>query len=169
MIKITILPDDQYLVDSKQKPKEGMQYSLESMTEGTSAQRRTREKLIMLYWKSGKHPKYGGDQYDTFRDKLKRSIGEGFNKYVYGDIFQDKKTGVYLSKIKQVKKYEEIPLYIREDPELRDSILGKLKSFSKYTKKQNQKFIDNIILDMSAAGVNDAEYFEMLEGMNDGS
>lgn len=166
MIKITILPDNQFLVDSKQQPKEGMQYSLESLTEGTGAQRRTREKLIMLYWKSGKHPKYGGDQYDIFRDKLKRSIGEGFSKYVYGDIYQDKKTGAYKSRIKQVSKYEEIPLYIREDPELRESILGKLKSFSKYTMKQNQKFIDNIILDMSAARVNDPEYFEMLEGIH---
>lgn len=166
MIKMLILPDNKYLIESKQQPKEGMQYSLESLTEGTGAQRRTREKLIMIYWKSGRHPKYGGDQYDVFRDKLKRSIGEGFNKYVYGDIYQDKKTGKYKSAIKQVERFEEIPLYIREDPDLKESILGKLKSFSKYTKKQNQKFIDRIILDMGAVGVDSDEFQEMLKGMD---
>ena len=67
-------------------PEVGKDYLFEDATEGTTAQRKTREALIKAYWKSGVHPTHGGDGYGIFRDHLKKDLGEGFCKfYLCGD------------------------------------------------------------------------------------
>jgi hypothetical protein len=147
------------LMSGDDMPELGKYYNLEDAIEGTGAQRRTREKLIKIYWRSGLHPKYGGDSLELFRDNLKKSLGEGFCKYVYADIVNGK------PKIKEVKKESDIPDRIKTDPDFKEMILGKLKSCSHYTKKQNMKFIDNIILDMSANNVNSKEFEEIMKGL----
>lgn len=141
----------------------GHDYDLEEATEGTEKQRNTREALIMAYWKAGVHPKYGGEGYTTFRDKLKRDIGAGFDKYIYAVIVDNK------PKIKTAKKKEDIPHEVLSDPDMKDMIQGKLKSCSRYGKKANASFIDNIILDGTANGCNTTEWNNIINGMNDGS
>jgi hypothetical protein len=149
-----------FLGDAK-KIDEGAYYYLEEATNGTEAQRRTREPLIKEYWKSGLHPKYGGDSFADFREKMKRDLGEGVDKYIYGFILNGK------PKTKEVKDKSEIPKDVMDDPERSENIMTKIKSFTNYTKKQQARFIDNIIDDMKAAGVNSKKFDEILEGMKD--
>lgn len=175
-MKITITETDgsggRFLVDSKDAPEIGRSYYMEDATSGTGAQNRAFHALVQEYWKSGLHPKYGGDPFDQFRDSLKRDLGEGFEKYVYADIeqvevdtFQPSHEERYKPVIKEVKTYEEIPEEIRNDPTGR--IMGRLKSWTAYTLKQRRRLIDNLIDDMVAAGVDSKKFQEILEGMND--
>lgn len=161
-MKILILPGSYYQVESKDPPKVGKYYLLEDAATGSRAQRKAWEALTTEYWKSGKHPKYGGDPLSTFRDKIKMTLGEGFDLYIYADYTDGKAV------IKETKVYEDIPLRIRQDEQLRDVIRGRLKSTTKYTPKQWQRLIDNTIDDGTAAGVKSAKWFEILDGLSEG-
>lgn len=152
-----------FKVESGRPPKVGTVYTLEDATKGTGAQNRAREALIQAYWRWGGHPKYGGDGYSDFRDKLKRDLGEGFDRFIYVDIRDGK------PRIHEVKGYHLVPEEIKIDPDMRDMIRGKLKSCSRYGKKANQRFIDNIIMDGSANGCNTDKWNEILEGMKGGA
>lgn len=143
----------------------GIHYWIEDATNGTGAQRRTRELLISEYWKAGVHPKYGGDPYSDFRDCLKRDLGEGFDKFVYADLIQDGKT--LRPVIYEVKNKDEIPQRILDDPHLKEMVRGRLKSCGNYTKKQNMNFIDKLIADMVVNGVNSKRFQEIIGGLND--
>ena len=157
-MKILILPSEKYQPYSTDKPIEGMYYILESAEKSTDKQRQTAHALINEYWKTGLHPKYGGDQYNLFRDKLKRDLGAGFDSYVYADVIDGK------PKIIKVKREADIPEEIRNGTDRESRILGRLKSMSDYTKRDYMQLIDNLIDDMIAAGVNTAKFWEILDG-----
>ena len=74
---------------------------------------------------------------------------------------------VYKSRINGAKKYMEIPEYIRKDPDMKNMIRGKLKSWADYTKKQRISCIDNLITEMDEVGVNTKKYQEIREGMEE--
>lgn len=160
-MKILILPGEKYQPCSTDKPKDGFWYNLEPAEEHTDSQHKTAEALITEYWKSGIHPKYGGDEYSTFRDKMKRDLGAGFASYIYADIVNKK------PKIFDVKSVEEIPEHIRLDPDMKSMIRGKLKSLTRYTKKELANFIDNLLNDMVAAGCNSKKFQEICQGLKD--
>ena len=160
-MKILITDVGKFSVESVDAPETGRYYFLEDAAHGTQAQNKLAHALIGEYWKSGLHPKYGGDPFDSFRDQLKRTLGEGFESFVYAEIRGGK------ARIFQVENYEDIPKYIREDPELKEIIRGRLKSWSNYTNKQRRKFIDALIDEMTAAGVNSAKFQEILEGIHE--
>lgn len=166
-MKIMIVEDGKYIDQSKDTPIIGRSYWLESAEDGTHEQNRAFHALVQEYWRSGLHPKYGGDDFSSFRDKIKRDLGEGFEAFVYADIVKVRPgSEAYRPVIKQVKKYEDIPEEIRNDPHKVEMIQGKLKSWSKYTKRQRMKAIDNVILDMTAAGVNSDKFYEIMDGLN---
>jgi hypothetical protein len=146
-------------------PEVGHYYYLESATEGTSAQNKTFHALVMEYFKSGQHS-YDCSDFADFKNQIKRHLGAGFEGFVYIDIKTDKKTGKTHYKMFDVKKIEQIPLYIREDPDMKDMIRGKLKSWSNYTKKQRKNTIDNVISEMHQAGVNTPKFEEILKGLS---
>jgi uncharacterized protein YbjQ (UPF0145 family) len=158
---ILILPGSYFQVESADAPVEGRRYILEDATTGTSAQNKTFHALVKEYWKSGLHPKYGGELYSAFRDQIKRTLGAGFESFVYADYINGK------ARIKQVKTYDEIPEHIRQDADLKELVQGKLKSWSDYGKKQRQQTIDNLIDDATAAGVNSKKWNEILKGMEE--
>ena len=168
-MKIMILEDERYQAISADTPTIGRRYYLEDATEGTQEQNKAFHALVKEYWKSGVHPKYGGDDYSSFRDKIKRDLGEGFEAFVYAHLeaVGVGKLGHYRAVIKQVKKYEEIPQEIREDPSRAEMIQGKLKSWSNYTVKQRMRLIDTLIDDVKANGVDTKKFDEILEGMQD--
>jgi hypothetical protein len=159
-MKILITDVNAFTVESADGPETGRYYFLEDATEGTQAQNKTAHALIQEYWRSGLHPKYGGDPFDTFRDQLKRTLGEGFAEYIYATI-EDGKPFIH-----QVKKYEDIPLEIREDEDMKQMIRGRLKSWTQYTNKQRRKFIDALIDEMFAVGVSSKKFDEILQGMD---
>jgi len=160
-MKILITEPGRYIEQSKDAPEVGRAYNLEDATTGTGAQGRTFEALVMVYWKAGVHPKYGGCPYEEFRDQIKRTLGAGFAYYVYADIVDGK------PKIYKVKKFDEIPDHVRQDPDMQDMIRGRLKSRAHYTKKELQKTIDALIDDMLAAGVANKKFDEILNGLEE--
>lgn len=158
-MKILITGPGTYTEESADKPEQGRRYFLEPAEDGTGEQNRAFHALLQEYWKSGLHPKYGGDPFSVFKDKIKRDLGQGFEAYVYADIIDGK------PRIFQVKKEAEIPAHINNDPDRRQMIQGKLKSWTKYTMRQRMKLIDNIIDDAKAAGLNSKKFNEIVEGM----
>jgi len=162
-VKILIVSDSEYIPESEDLPEIGTSYLLEDATYGTSAQNRTFHALLQEYWKSGLHPKYGGDPFSTFKDQIKRTIGAGFESYVYADIIDGK------PKIFQASSIDEIPDRIRKDPDMRSIVRGRLKSWADYTKKERQNTIDNIINDMLSVGVSSKKFDEILSGIGWGS
>ena len=131
-------------------PEIGHKYQLEDMAEGTGEQNRAFHALVGEYWKSGAHS-YQAKTYEQFRDFIKRDLGAGFESYVYASP----------EGIKKAKTLEEIPDEYRRAP----YCLGKLKSWSKYTKKQRTETIDRLIAEMLQAGVNTRKFQEILQGM----
>ena len=152
----------QLLVQDSEMPEVGHYYFLESATEGTGAQNRLFHSLTMEYFKSGMHS-YNADNYQDFKNQIKRKLGEGFESYVFIDmVFDGKATH---PKMFEVKKLEEIPDHIKLDIHMNDMVRGKLKSWSNYTLKQRKKCIDNVITEMLNAGVNTKKFEEILKGI----
>jgi hypothetical protein len=157
---LSVSPDGAVFQIEGEQPIDGYYYMMEDAAHGSGAQQRAREALITEYWKSGLHPKYGGDPRDVLRDRLKISLGEGMERYHYGYFEGDKLVKG------QAKRWDDIPDKCRKEyTEEKAFIVGKLKSFSKYTKKQQQRFLDNLINEMVSAGVNSKKFGEILEGM----
>lgn len=162
-MKILITEPGRYNEESKDSPEVGRYYTLEDATTGTAAQGRTIEALIDCYWQAGVHPRYGGDPKDAFRDQMKRTLGAGFEAYVYADIVDGK------ARIYKVKSLDEIPDRIKTDPDMRTMIQGKLKSRALYTKKELRNFIDNLITDMTLNGVCTPKFDEIINGLERGN
>ncbi len=167
-MKIQILPNDEYLIESKDCPTIGRSYFLEDAETGTGKQNRAFHGLIQEYWKSRQHS-YKVDNFGDFRNQIKRSLGQGFESYVYAELEVEviNDEVVYKSLIHGVKKFMEIPEYIRKDPDMKNMIRGKLKSWADYTKKQRISCIDNLITEMDEVGVNTKKYHEIREGLEE--
>ena len=171
-MKIQILPNEEYLMESKDCPTIGRSYFLEDAETGTGKQNRAFHGLIQEYWKSRQHS-YKVDSFGDFRNQIKLSLGQGFESYVYAEIvvienvFNGHIDKIYRPKIRFAKKFMEIPEHIRKDPDMKEMIRGKLKSWADYTKKQRISCIDNLITEMDEAGVNTKKYHEIREGMEE--
>jgi len=152
----------QLLITGGDLPEVGKYYNLEDAIEGTGAQNRTFHALTMEYFRSGQHS-YDADSYDEFKNQIKRSLGQGFDSYVYIDAVFDGEETHY--KMFDAKKYTDIPEHILNDKYMKDQVKGKLKSWADYSKKQRKQCIDNIIAEMMQAGVNTPKFQEILKGM----
>lgn len=135
----------------------GIEYNIEEATEGTAAQNKTFHPLCNEYYKSGLHS-FVGDL-KTFRDYIKKDLGEGFESYVYAIIEAGKPIVV------KVDSYEEIPIEVRKDADYKKMIRGKLKSWADYTKKQRRETIDLLISEMLQMGVDTKKFREIMEGL----
>ena len=167
-MKIQILPKDEYIVESKDCPVVGRSYFLEDEAEGTQRQNKAFHALVQEYWKTGQHS-YNVDNFDDFRNQIKRSLGEGFQSFIYVEMIHPVMglDSLIKPKIMDAKKYEDIPEAIRKDPDMKNLIRGKLKSWADYTKKQRINCVDNLIAEMHEAGVNSKKFNEILEGMEE--
>jgi hypothetical protein len=79
---------------------------------------------------------------------------------------KDLKHEVWTPVIKHANKKEDIPEYIRNDPRMKEMILGKLKPWSDYSKGQRRKTIDNLISEMLQVEVKSQKFQEILKGIN---
>jgi hypothetical protein len=147
---IQITPDG-YITLSGTPPVVGRKYTLEDAETGTAAQNKAFHALIAEYWRTGMHS-YNVKTFDQFRDMIKRDLGAGFESFIYADY-----TGMH-----KVQTVEEIPAGID-----RRFILGKLKSWADYTKKERRESLDRLIAEMEQAGVNSRKYQEIIAGMNE--
>ncbi len=163
-MKIQILENEQYMVESKDKPIIGRHYSLEDSVSGTQAQNKAFHALITEYYKSGMHS-YDKVDLKQFKKLIKKNLGAGFEGFAYATVSKIK--GVYKPFMYEVEKYLDIPVNVRKDPDYKQMIRGKLKSWSDYTKKERMKTMDNLISEMHQVGVNTKKFMEILEGMEE--
>jgi len=163
-MEIVIDRPGHYVLVRGETPEIGLVYSLEDTTKGTDRQNRAFHPLLVEYYRSGLWS-YQGSGYNAgatlheFKDLVKRKLGAGFESYVYADM------GNGRAVIRKAQRYEDIPEEIRSSPDRRELILGKLKSWADYTKKERRLTIDNLIAEMHTVGVQTKRFYEILEGM----
>jgi hypothetical protein len=147
---VILITPDGYYVESGDAPEVGRKYALELADTPTQRQNKAFHALLMEYWVSGAHS-YIAKNYEEFRDFIKRDLGAGFCLYHW--FYWD---GEKIVKGK-CKNRSDIPKCAE--------IIGKLKSWSDYTKKERTETIDRLIAEMIQAGVNTRKFSEILEGM----
>jgi hypothetical protein len=158
-VKIRINEFDQITVLEGQ-PEVGKIYYLEDASSGTTAQNKAFHALVGEYFKSG-CGSYEAKGFDEFRNCIKKSLGAGFEAFVYVNIVNGKAV------ILDAKTFAEIPEEIRKDKDLKQLVRGRLKSWSDYTKKERREAIDKLISEMHQVGVQTNKFQEILKGMGD--
>lgn len=157
---ITVLSADSYMVSSEDSPEIGRLYALEPADDGTSKQNKAFHALVSEFWRSG-CASYPSKGFEDFKNNVKRHLGAGFEAYVYAVIENGRPV------IKDAKTWEEIPESMRNDPDKRQFIRGRLKSWAAYSKKERTSTIDNLIHEMQETGVNSRKFDEILAGMKE--
>jgi len=147
---IILITPDGYTHESGDAPEVGRRYALELADTPTQRQNKAFHALVQEYWTSGAHS-YPAKTFGEFREYIKRDLGAGFESFVYATP----------DGIKKAATREEIP------PEYNNAryAVGKLKSWSDYTKKERTETIDRLIAEMIQAGVNSKKFAEILEGI----
>jgi hypothetical protein len=163
---ITIVSPGEYLCDTKEEPKVGGRYLLEDAASGTRAQNNAFHALLDEYYRTWLWSYQGsgynsGATYDEFRNMIKRKLGAGFESFVYAEIVGGKPF------VREVKTREEIPEAILRDPDMREMIRGRLKSWADYTKRERRLTMDKLITEMVEVGVNTPHFREILDGMEE--
>ena len=167
-MQIVIDAPNHFLIVQGEEPELKRVYSLEDATEGTDRQNRAFHPLLEEYYRSGLWS-YQGSGYEAgatlaeFKDFVKRKLGAGFESFVYA-VTEDGKAVIH-----KAKHYEDIPENLRISPERRQLILGKLKSWADYTKKERRLTLDNLIAEMHQVGVQTKRFYEILDGMQERS
>ena len=117
----------------------GEVYEVQPADTGTLAQNAAFHALLQEYWRSGCHS-YNAKNFEHFRELIKLYLGVGTEKY-YSLVDDEGK--------------------ILETPEIR----YRVKSWSRYTKKERKESIDRLIAEMFATGVDSNKFYEILDGM----
>ena len=164
---ILITGPDTFVTEDAEQPEVGTRYALEDATEGTGPQNRSFHPLLEVYYQSGLWSYQGsgyqaGATLEEFKDMVKRSLGCGFESYLFASIENGK------AFVRKVKTKEEIPEELFEDPDWQKMVIGKLKSWAKYTKKERTRTINNLIAEMIQVGVTGKRFNEILDGMEKG-
>ena len=165
-MQIVINQPGHYLIAQGEEPEVGLVYSLEPAEDGTSRQNRAFHPLLEEYYKTGLWS-YQGSGYEAgatlaeFKDLIKRKLGAGFESFVYAVTEGGRPV------IRKAKRYEDIPEDLCTSPDRRQLILGKLKSWADYTKKERRLTLDNLIAEMHQVGVQTKRFYEILDGMQE--
>jgi hypothetical protein len=157
-VKILVEPGERFTVVAGKAPAVGRHYVMEEAETATAEQGRAYHALAQEFWRSGLHS-YEVNNFDDFRDFLKRDLGAGFERFVYIDMVDG------LAVLKDAKTMADIPEHVRRDPKLRMLARGRLKSWADYTRKERTEAIDRLISTMRQAGVQSAKFDEILSGM----
>jgi hypothetical protein len=157
-MKIEILPGNRYASASSDLPEVGRKYYLADAMEGSLDQGAAFHALVQEYWKSGAHS-YKADNFADFRDQIKRDLGAGFDKYYYVLLVDGK------PEYRIVKKESDVPASILNDPDKREMVCGRLKSWADYSMKERSETISGLIAEMVQVGVNTKKFHEILEGL----
>jgi len=107
--------------------------------DGTDRQNKAWHSLLSEYWRSGVHS-YSAKNYLHFRELIKLHLGAGAEKYY--SLVGDNGRPV-------------------ENPVIR----YRVKSWSRYSKKERKESIDNLIAEMHQAQVGTRKFYEILQGL----
>lgn len=157
-MRVCITAPGSYIALDHDIPVIGQVYTMEDAATGTEAQNKAFHALVQEYWRTNAHS-YDAKDFDDFRNQIKRKLGAGFEAYVYAVIEDGRPV------IRDAKKYEDIPEEVRADPQYKQLIRGRLKSWADYTKKQRRETMDRLISEMHQAGINSPKFEEILAGM----
>ena len=116
----------------------GEEYEVKPCESGTEKQNRAWHALLQEYWVF--RPSYPARNFLHFRELIKLYIGAGAEKY--------------LSLVDETGKKLDEPV-----------IRYRVKSWSRYTKKERKESIDRLIADMEQHGVNSKKFYKILQGM----
>jgi len=137
---------------------EGRYYDAVETDTPTEKQNRAFHSLLQEFWSSGAHS-YNVNNFDDFRDCIKRDLGAGFEKYRY---VEDTEKGLRWG---TAKAAWDIPDNVARDINGNPLAAGVLKSWKNYSKKERKETIDRLISIMIQCGVNSKKFEEILEGM----
>lgn len=171
-MKILILPNGQYLPESKDSPEVGRSYYLDDATTGTAAQNRTLHALInAIYTWMYKTDQYQFETYQgeidlrcsdvhEFKDKLKYKYGQGFSHFQYADADYS---------IVRADKLEDIPDRIIQafNAGQKKRVKGVLKSWADYSLSERKDFIDKVKHLGIIIGCDSKKFHDILDGMEE--
>jgi hypothetical protein len=159
-MKILITESGQYLCESKEEPVPGRRYTLEDAATGTAAQSNAFHALMAEYFRSGCHS-YQATSLEAFKKEIKRSLGpeSKYEAFVYVDPADPSLS------MKDAESWDDIPEHIRNHPDKRLLVRGRLKSWADYSKKERRETMDRLISEMHQAGVQTPKFMGILEGM----
>lgn len=169
-MKILILPDNKYLSESADAPKEGRRYMLEDAATGTAAQNKAFHSLLGAFWNwMAKTDTFQFENGGSFID-LSTPDAEAFKdffKYKYGQGFSHIQYVNSAKAMVKVKDMTEVPEYVINDFNNGNvgRVKGVLKSWTQYTKKQRKDCIDMLITIIGIAQCHDKKVQEILDGM----
>ena len=144
-----IITEDGYIAEGKQ-PEVGKRYYLTDAESGTEAQNKAFHALVQEYFKSGAFS-YDAKTYQELKGFIKRDLGAGFERYIYATDEGIKKTA----------NLDEIPKKYRNA----NYVIGQLKSWSKYSKKERRETMDALIAQMLLVGVQTKKFNEIMTGV----
>lgn len=146
---VILITEDGYVAEGEQ-PIIGKRYYLTDAENGTEAQNKAFHALVQEYFKSGAYS-YDATDFQSLKNYIKRDLGAGFESYIYATE----------EGIKKTVNLDEIPEKYRNAK----YVIGQLKSWSKYTKKERRETMDALIAQMTLAGVQTRKFYEILKGM----
>lgn len=157
-MKVAIIGPNEFKCMDSNRPDIGRVYTLEDASNGTEAQGKAFHALVGEYFKSGLS-KYQATTFEELKNCVKRSLGAGFEAYVYATMENGKIV------IKDAKTQDDIPREIWDSPDRFKLVRGRLKSWADYTKKERRETMDRLISEMHQVGVQTKKFYEILEGM----
>ena len=128
----------------------GEVYEVRPVDKGTDRQNRAWHGLLQEYWSSGCHS-YNAKNILHFRELIKLYLGAGVE--VYYSI-------INWYEYENANGLLEKAITIREPKEE-----YRVKSWSRYSKKERKESIDRLIAEMHQAGVQTKKFYEILEGL----
>ena len=152
---VLIVAPGEYMANGGE-PIVGLKYSLEPYDEGTNRQNRAYFSLVSAYFVSGLFS-YPAKNEGDLHKQLKAHIGEGMEEYVYVAKNGEK------ARSKTYPPAGEMAYSPSGEP----YVWGRLKSWSKYTKKQRRDMLDRLIAEMMAAGCNSRKFNEIMQNLGD--
>ena len=132
----------------------GHEYEVKPCEDGTEKQNRAWHALLQEYWVSGCHS-YNAKNFMHFRELIKLNLGAGVETYY---------SIINVIELRNAKGLLEKAIAIREP-----KIEYRVKSWSRYNKKERMESIDRLIAEMHQAGVQTKKFYEILEQLEKNS
>ena len=145
------------------EPETGEIYEMVLFKDYTGRQRHLFEKLVKVYYLSGASS-YEALNYKSFRNEIKKNLGEGFDRFEYTD---DKYKIISVTLNKGDNISDLMPDYVALDFQNgnHERLRGFVKSTKKYSKKDFTGMIDLMIKEMIMTGINSKQFQDILESI----
>ena len=142
-MRIIIVSQSTYSLCDIEYPVVGREYELIPAEDGTDRQNRCFHSLLQIYWASGAHS-YTAKNMPHFKKLIKHYLGSGKERYY--ELYDDNGN-------------------LLDEPRIR----WRTKSWGNYSKKERMNCINNLISEMIQVGINDKQFHEILDQLEQNS